>query len=485
MQGLVEKFKEVLYAVLPVTIIVIILHFTFTPIESGILGRFFIGTLFVWLGLSIFLIGVDLGITPMGVLFGKTIAKSKKMIIIILSGIGLGFLITIAEPDLLIVAKIVETMTRMALSQFLIVLTVALFIGIFVAIGMARILLRIPLHFIILGSYLIIGILALFVDKDLVGIAFDISGATTGAMAVPFILAIAVGIASLQRSGKNAEKDSFGLIGIASVGAIMAVLLILAIRRPDTTQAGIELLSESHRFGDVAKEALFALGPIFILSIFGNIFFFKISRRKFRVILFGFLFTYIGLTLFLFGVYSGFLETGRVLGSGLSSQSSVLVIITSFVLGVLAILAEPAVYILTQQINTVTAGSVPKPLVIAGLALGVGGALVLNYLRFQIDGLALWHILLPGYALALGLMFLTPKLFVGMGFDAGGVASGPIAATFIFAFSQGIAYENQGALHLKDAFGMIALIALVPILMVELLGILYKIKAKREVKRNA
>jgi hypothetical protein len=161
------------------------------------------------------------------------------------------------------------------------------------------------------------------------------------------------------------------------------------------------------------------------------------------------------------------------------------VIITSFVLGVLAILAEPAVYILTQQINTVTAGSVSKPLVIAGLALGVGGALVLNYLRFQIDGLALWHILLPGYALALGLMFLTPKLFVGMGFDAGGVASGPIAATFIFAFSQGIAYENQGALLLKDAFGMIALIALVPILMVELLGILYKIKAKREVKRNA
>ena len=484
MHDILGKFKEVFLSVLPVVLVVTLVHIFYLPIAPAQLGKFYLGSLFVFLGLSIFLIGIDVGVTPIGQMFGKTIAKSKKIWVIASAGLVLGVLITIAEPDLLIVAKRIDELTQGKIATISLVLCVAVFIGIFVAIGLLRILFRIPLVYVFLGAYLIIFVLALLTRPQYLGIAFDISGATTGAMTVPFVLALAVGVSSMQRYGKSAEKDSFGLIGIASAGAIISVFVLVAILRPDTQDLIPINNDTSHGFWDVALESLIALSPVFGLGVLGNLLFFKVKHHVFRRYALGFVYTYIGLTLFLFGVYSGFLDLGVYLGENLTQKPIIILIIIGFCLGVFAILAEPAVYVLTEQINDVTAGYVSKKLVVISLALGVGTALVLNIIRTKVPSFELWYILLPGYILAIGMMFITPKLFVGMAFDAGGVASGPISATFIFAFSQGIATQTGNLIHLEDAFGMIALIAMTPIIMIQGLGILYKLKARKKVTND-
>lgn len=481
MRDLLGKFKEVFLSVLPVVLVVTLVHFLYLPLSPSQLGKFYLGAFLIFIGLSIFLIGIDVGVTPIGQLFGKTIAKSKKIWIIAIAGLVLGFLITIAEPDLLIVAKRIDELTEGKIPTFAMVVSVAIFIGLFVSIGLLRILFKIPLIYVFLGAYLVILLFALFTPKDYLGIAFDISGATTGAMTVPFVMALAVGVSAMQRYGKSAEKDSFGLIGLASAGAIISVFVLVAILRP--TASGLIDLDNptSHGFLDVAWESFLALAPVFGLGIIGNLLFFKVRRQMFRRIVLGFLYTYIGLTLFLFGVYSGFLDLGLNLGERLVNSPITILLVIGFSLGVFAILAEPAVYVLTEQVNEVTAGYVSKKLVVISLAIGVGTALVLNIIRTRVESFELWYLLLPGYILAIGMMFFTPKMFIGMAFDAGGVASGPISATFIFAFSQGIASQAGNQLPLGDAFGMIALIAMTPIIMIEGLGILYKIKARKKV----
>ncbi len=478
MYELAKKFREVFLAILPVAVLVVLIHFFVAGLSPGLLGSFFLGALFVWIGLSLFLFGVDSGITPIGELFGKTMAKSKNVVIILVAAFALGLLITIAEPDLLIVANIVDILTEGDVAAITLVVMVAVFIGLFIALGLFRILFKIPLFMVLLGAYLVILVLILFVDVGLHGIAFDISGATTGAITVPFVLAIAIGVSSMQRYGKSAEKDSFGLIGIASSGAIIACLVLLLGTHSDGSL--IEITSgTTHGFITTMLDAALAMSPLLLITILANIFVFKVRFPRFRRYLFGFLFAFIGLTLFLYGVYSGFLDVGRAIGDALSQEALWLVVLASFLLGVFAILAEPAVYILTNQISDVTAGSVSRRPVKLVLAIGVGLALVLNVLRIIVPGLELWHLLLPGYALALGLMFLTPKLFVGIAFDAGGVASGPIAATFIFATSQGIALADGAMITIADAFGMIAMIALVPIITIEFFGVVYKYKSQK------
>jgi len=483
MYELIKKFRDVFLAVLPVVAVVLVSHFFLSPFAPATLGHFFIGALYVWLGLSVFLIGIEIAITPLGEMVGKKIARSKKLWIILGSGFLLGFLITIAEPDLLVVSSLVDLLTGGDINMLSLVGIVALFIGIFIAIGLFRILFAIPLYQIFLGCYAIIFLLMLFVGDSLHAIAFDVSGATTGAMTVPFVLAIALGIASMEKSGKGAEKDSFGLIGIASAGAVISVLLLLLFYR-NGSHTTIVNVNTDHEFLTIALQAFVGLLPLFILGVAGNLLFFKLRYRNFRRILFGFFYTYVGLLLFLYGVYSGFLDVGRLIGTELETKAIPVILLVGFCLGFFAILAEPAVYILTGQINHVTSGFVSKRLVLLSLALGVGIALVLNLIRTRVVDFPIFYLLLPGYLLALGLMFVAPKLFVGMAFDAGGVASGPIAATFILAFSQGIALGNDNLIRLDDAFGMIATVALVPVLMVEILGVIYKIKVRKAVQAH-
>ena len=475
------KFKEVTISVLPITIIVMILHFTITPIESFLLFRFLIGASLVILGLTIFLFGVDLGINPIGSLMGKTLINYNKIWIIIVGGLALGFFITIAEPNLHILAEQVELITANLISKIDLVVVVSLGIAIAIAIGLCRIVLNLRLNIILFIIYAIIFILALFTSKDFIAISFDASGSATGALTVPFILALNLGVSSIRNKQGNAGEESFGLVALSAAFVIMAVLIMSVIYNtdkvtgnlvPDINESTAILKPFLHQLSLKIGDVAIALLPLVILFIIFQLISFKLSKKTVIRVFKGFIYAFIGLVLFLTGVNAGFMEVGRVLGSSLAKHSSLIVSIVAFILGMVTILAEPSVYILTNQIEEVTSGSIKRNIILTTLSLGVGLAVFLSVIRILIPSIELWHFLLVGYSISLLLAFFVPRIFVGISFDSGSVASGPMAATFIFAFSQGVA--GQG--NLIEGFGILALVTLSPIVALQFLGLIYKIK---------
>ncbi|WP_071396547.1 DUF1538 domain-containing protein [Bacillus tuaregi] len=489
MNVLVSKFKEVLYAVLPITVIVLILHFTLAPLDSALFFRFIIGAILIIIGLAIFLFGVDLGITPIGRSMGGTIAKSNKIWIVIIAGLMLGFFISIAEPDLHILARQVDLVTAGLISKASIVLVVSIGIGALISVGLVRIVFNFPLYKLLTILYLIILVLAIFTSPEFLAISFDASGATTGALTVPFVLALALGVSALKKDSKASEKDSFGLVAIASTGAIISVMIMNIISKTDKISGSLEhhdigagsLISPFiHEIPIIAQEIIVALLPIIILFLVFQKISFKMTRNSVRKILMGLLFTFIGLVLFLVGVNAGFMDVGTAIGHSIASlENKAYVVIVAFILGIVTILAEPAVHVLTHQIEDVTSGYVQRKVVIGTLAIGVGLAVALSMLRIIIPELQLWHYLLPGYIIAIAMTYIVPKLFVGIAFDSGGVASGPMTATFILAFVQGAAESIEGANVLVDGFGMIAMVALTPLIALQILGLVFKLKSKK------
>ncbi|SEI03839.1 Protein of unknown function [Halobacillus karajensis] len=489
MNVLVSKVKEVLFAVLPITAIVLLLHFTLTPLDPTLIIRFIIGAILIILGLSVFLIGVDIGITPIGQTIGKAVAKSNKIWIVIVAGLLLGFFISIAEPDLHILAGQVEMVTSGLISKVILVIVVSIGIGLLIATGLVRIVYNFPLYKLLTILYLIILVLAVFTSPEFLAISFDASGATTGALTVPFILALALGISTLKKDSKASEKDSFGLVAIASTGAIISVMIMNIVMQTDkmTGSLNTEAHDSNSIFGPflheipiITFEIIIALIPILIVFLVFQKKSFKMTKKAVRKILMGMLFTFIGLVLFLVGVNAGFMDVGSAMGYNLASlDNNAYIIMISFVLGLVTILAEPAVHVLTNQVEDVTSGYVKRAVVLSTLSLGVGLAILLSMLRVLITDLELWHFLLPGYIIAITLTYFAPKLFVGIAFDSGGVASGPMTATFILAFVQGAAGATSGADVLVDGFGMIALVAMTPLIALQILGLVFKMKSKK------
>lgn len=491
MSVLVSKLKEVLYAVLPITMMVLILGVTLVPLDASLLIQFIIGAVFIIIGLSIFLFGVDAGITPIGHVVGSTIAKSNKIWFVIIAGILLGFFISIAEPDLHILAKQIEMVTSGDVGKISIVVVVSIGIGLLIATGLMRIVYNFPLYKLLSILYILIFVLALLTSPEFLSISFDASGATTGALTVPFILALSLGVSTLKKDSKASEKDSFGLVAIASTGAIITVMIMNIVMKTDEMSGSLPKESANvnsifgpflHEFPTIMFEILVALLPILIIFLVFQKVSFKMSKKTVHKTLVGMLLTFIGLVLFLVGVNAGFMNIGSVVGYKIASlDSKAYIIVIAFALGVVTILAEPAVHVLTNQIEDVTSGYVKRSIVLITLSIGVGLAVLLSILRVLIPELQLWHFLLPGYLVAVTLTFFVPKLFVGMAFDSGGVASGPMTATFILAFVQGAAEAIEGANVLVDGFGMIALVAMTPLIALQLLGLIFKLKSKKEV----
>ena len=489
MNVITEKLKEVLFAVVPVYLIVVILSLTATTMHVDNLITFTIGSVLVVLGLAFFLFGVDLGITPVGHLMGSAIAKSNKMKILIVSGLVLGFLTTIAEPSVYVLANQVSIITNGSIAQFSLIIVISIGIAVMLTVGLIRIVYNIPLYKLLIFFYGIILLLSIFVSNGFLAIAFDASGATTGALAVPFILALSVGISTLKKDGKSSEKDSFGLVAVASTGAVMSIMLMSIFKQDILAPGSMEVDLDAYPYilypfiiqiPLMLKEVLIALSPILVLFLVLHVKIFRLDKKAFFKILKGFVYAFIGLTLFLIGVNAGFMKISTILGYQMAlTENYPLLVIIGFVLGMVTILAEPAVHVLTHQIEDVTAGYVRSKLVHYTLSLSIGFALALSVIRILVPRVQLWHYLLPGYLISLFLTFISPKLFVGIAFDAGGVATGPLTATFILAFMQGIANAKDGADVLVDGFGMISMVAMMPIITLQLLGIVYKVKSKK------
>ena len=484
-----EKLKEVLFSVLPVTVIVLILNFTLTPLEFPVLIRFVLGAILIVFGLTIFLLGVDIGVAPLGSVMGSSLAKTNKLWIIILAGLILGFFISIAEPGLLVLANQIDLITAGQISNITILVVVSIGLSVMVAFGLVRIVYNIPLYKILIGLYTITFILAIFTTPEFLAIAFDAFGSTTGFFALPFILALALGVSALKKDSKSSEKDSFGLVAIASVGAIISVMILNIFSGANEFAPVLESnLTEStsilgpflNPLFAVLKESFLALLPLVAILLLMQKISFNLSKKAFIRILKGFIYAFLGLLLFLIGVNAGFMDVGSILGYTIASfDSNLYLIFMGFILGIVTILAEPAVYVLTHQIEDVTSGYVKRRAVLIALCIGVGIAVALSMLRIVIPNIQLWHYLLPGYLISIGLTFMVPKLFVGIAFDAGGVATGPMTATFILAFTHGASDAVEGANILIDGFGMISMVALTPIITLQILGFIFALKSKK------
>jgi hypothetical protein len=484
-----QKVKEAMFSVVPIVLLVLLLSFTVSPLEAGQLIRFLIGALLIILGLSVFLMGVELGIDQIGRNMGAVIARSNKVWVVIIAGILLGFFISVAEPDLQILAGQVDTVSAGLITKLSIVIIVSIGIAVLLSLGLVRILYNLAMNKMLTVLYGIILLLALFTSSEFISISFDASGATTGALTVPFILALALGVSALKKDSAASEMDSFGLVGITSTGAIIAVMVMSIISGADKITGSLESIFTDtqsiiqpflQKLPVVLFEVLLALSPILLIFLIFQKTSFHLTKPKRARVLIGLLYSFIGLTLLLTGVNAGFMEVGAIVGYNIAAMDSkALLIGIGFVLGLVTILAEPAVYVLTNQIENVTSGYVKRKTVLFALSIGVGVSVALSMVRILIPGLKLWHYLLPGYIISIALSYLVPKLFVGIAFDSGGVASGPMTATFILAFAQGAAEAIEGADVLLDGFGIIAMVALTPLITLQILGLIYQIKSRK------
>lgn len=472
---LLKKLKESFLSILPIFLLVIFLHFTIAPLPGETFGNFLVGALLLMIGMSLFTLGADNAMMPMGNSVGAYVSKSKKLWFLIVVIFLLGTCITIAEPDL----KVLATQASYLPSTTLI-LMVSVGVGFFLVLATLRIIFKLSLSKLLIISYAVVFLVTLFIPERFIPLSFDSGGVTTGPITVPFIMALGIGMASVS-ADKDAKNDSFGLIGLSSVGPILSVLLLSLFFRNGSSDYVFSTSSASlgECFLEYSKEILIALLPIVCLFFIFQIFFLKLPKKTILKICISILYTFTGLVLFLVGVNYGFMNTGKYLGEQIASKEyNKILIPLGMIMGMLTILAEPAVYVLNKQVEEISSGLISKKSLTISLALGVSVAVGLSMVRIVFD-ISILYFLVPGYFIALLLTFFSPKLFVAIAFDSGGVASGPMAATFVLPFAIG-ACSVIGNDVILDAFGLVSFIALTPLITIQILGVSYKYKLKKQ-----
>lgn len=486
-KNLLEKLKESLGAVLPIIGIVLVLCFSIAPIPNSVLMTFVVGAVLLVIGMMFFTLGAEMAMTPMGERIGTKLTNTRKISVVIVLCFILGFIITISEPDLQVLAEQVPS-----IPNYTLIIAVATGVGIFLVAAVLRMLFGIPLAYMLLILYPIIFILASIVPQDFLTVAFDSGGVTTGPMTVPFIMALGIGFSAV-RSDKHAENDSFGLVALCSVGPILAVLLLGLLYHPgesgyeqtmivktDNSVEMWQLFQEGLPY--YMKEMLISLLPIILFFFIFQIVSLHLHKKTLVKIIIGIIYTYIGLVLFLTGVNVGFMPAGNYLGQVIAGLSYPWIIVPiGMLIGYFIVKAEPAVYVLTEQVEELTSGAISAKAM--GMSLSIGVALSLGLAMVRVlTGISILWFLLPGYAVALGLTFFVPKIFTAIAFDSGGVASGPMTATFLLPFSMG-ACEALGGNVVTDAFGVVAMVAMTPLITIQILGLIYQIQEQMKEKQ--
>ena len=477
-----EKVVESLFSVLPIVIIVFILCLYISPMQPDLLLTFLVGAMMLIIGMGLFSLGAEQSMTPIGNQIGTALTRTKNLPLILAVSFLLGFAITIAEPDLQVLAQTVPH-----ISNTVLLITVGAGVGFFMSVCMLRILTGMRLHLLLIFFYAIIFLLAFFADKNFLGIAFDSGGVTTGPMTVPFILALGLGVSNV-RSDKNAEADSFGLVALCSIGPVLAVLILGFFYKDNAAVADLSTASYGtttdigyaflHAIPHYLKETAIAMLPIIVIFFLFQFTLLHLDSKNLGKIMIGLLYTYIGLVLFLTGVNIGFSALGAELGAALSSGKSVWWLVPlAMAIGWFIISAEPAVAVLEKQIETVSAGAIPGRVIKRSLSIAIALAMGLSMIRV-LTGISLFWFLIPGYTTALILTFFVPDIYTAIAFDSGGVASGPMTATFMLQFFMGASIALGGNV-LQDAFGVVALVAMMPLVSIQLVGLFYECKQKR------
>ena len=478
-----EKTLESLSAVLPITGIVLLISVFFVPVELGSIFMFLVGALMLIFGMGFFQLGAEMSMIPLGEGIGVQISKSKSFFIVAFIGFLMGAIITISEPDLQVLAEQVPSVPNQVL-----IWTVAIGVGVFLALAILRIRFKIDLSIMLIVLYVLLIGASFFVPKEFLAVAFDSGGVTTGPMTVPFIMAMGIGLASV-RSDKNAASDSFGLVALSSVGPILAVLILGCFYKPTEASYSMTDLAQVTTTRDVAlefakgfpvylEEVLISLLPIIAVFVIFQLIAHRYHRRQVKKIIFGFLYTYVGLVLFLCGVNVGFAPVGAFLGKELASLDYNWILLpVGMIIGYYIVKAEPAIQVLNHQVENVTSGAISVKAMNRSMSIGVAISIGLAMLRLLV-GIPIQYIIIPGYIIALVMSLFVPKIFVGIAFDSGGVASGPMTSTFLLPLSIGVCRALGGNI-MTDAFGVVALVALTPLIAIQIMGLVYRVKISK------
>lgn len=479
---LFEKLKESLSSVLPVAGIVLLLCFTVSPVPNDLLMGFVLGVLLLILGMGLFTLGTDLAMTPIGTHIGSAVTRSRSVWLLAFVSFAVGVFITMSEPDLQVLAEQVPGIPNLTL-----IVSVAVGVGVFLVVAMLRMLFCVKLSYLLIGIYVAVFILAQFVPREFLSVAFDAGGVTTGPMTVPFIMALGVGIAAI-RSDSNAENDSFGLVALCSAGPIIAVLIlgiVYGAAAGDYVPVSMPAIADSRALSlmfvsalpKYMEEVALALCPILIFFLVFQITSLRLQINELLKLGVGLVYTYAGLVLFLTGANVGFMPVGNYIGQLIGNmEASWIIIPIGMVIGYFIVAAEPAVHVLNKQVLDITARAIPPKALSTSLSIGVCISVGLAMLRV-VTGLPIMYLLIPGYLTAAILTFFCPPLFTAIAFDSGGVASGPMTATFLLPLAMG-ACSGVGGNVVVDAFGVVAMVAMTPLVTIQILGIYYKHKTK-------
>ena len=481
---LLEKFKESLLAVLPISAIILILHFTVAPLSERELMLLAVGMIMLFVGMILFSVGVELALLPIGEHVGSALISSRKPTLIFSVLFIFGFIVTVAEPDISVLANQVASIPN---TQLIIGISVG--VGAFLVLAVLRVLKHWPLGRVLAVIYPLAFIVAILFSQDYLALAIDAAAVTTGPVTVPFLLAIGGGFAAAT-GGKDAEENNFGISAICSVGPIIMVLLLGMFYDPSSTQyltqANTSNEGVTRLFSFFADglwhsfiEVIIIIVPIVAIFLLFQIVKLKLSRSELRKIFVGVIYLMIGLAIFLAGVNNGFLPAATALGESIGSLTfNWIAIPIAFVIGACVLLAEPTAYVLVKRVEEITDGAIPRFMMLFGMTSGVGIAMALAMIRL-LFGISIWWILIPGYALSLTLTFIVPEIFVGIGFDAGEVATGAMSAAFVLPFAVGVGSQIPGVNIIAESFGIVGLSTMLPPIIVQLMGLIYSIKLKK------
>ena len=478
-----DKMRESISSVLPIALIVLCLVFTIAPIRTDVMLAFALGCVMLVIGLGLFMFGSENSMTLIGNYIGARMTKSRNLWLILGISFLIGIIITVAEPDLSVLAGNVPH-----INSNLLIFKVSVGVGFFLLLCILRIIFSIELRWLLIFFYGIIFILSFMSDPNFISVAFDSGGVTTGPMTAPFIIALGVGVASI-RSDRNAEADSFGLVALCSVGPILAVLLLGFFYK---SEAGEVAAAQAESYADTVelgfsylksipvylKEVAMAMLPVVAFFLIFNALSLHLPRLPFLRIIVGLIFTYVGLVIFLVGVNVGFSSLGVILGENLGNGWTRILTIPIFALiGWFVVSAEPAVHVLTKQVEEISAGAVSERAMQISLSAAIAFAMALSMIRV-LTGLSIFWIIVPGYAIAIILSLFVPPIFTAIAFDSGGVASGPMSATFMLPFAMGVCKAVGGNI-LTDAFGTVALVAMMPLITIQIMGLISEIRAEK------
>lgn len=480
------KINESLSAVLPITGIVLLISIFLMPMELGSMVMFLVGAIMLIFGMGFFQLGAEIAMIPLGEGIGVQISKTKRILMILLIGFLMGAVITMSEPDLQVFAEQVPSIPNL-----LLILTVAVGVGIFLAFAIIRIRYRTSLSRLLMIFYAALILISFFVPKEFLSVAFDAGGVTTGPMTVPFIMAMGIGLSSV-RSDKNSASDSFGLVALSSIGSILSVLILGCFCKPTEAVFTLADVADVVTTRDVVKvfvkgiplyaeEVLISLFPIAAMFVIFQLTTRRYQMRQLRRIAVGIVYTYIGLVLFLCGVDIGFAPVGANLGNELASIPFKWTLVPiGMLIGYYIVKAEPAIQVLNHQVENVTNGAISVKAMNRCMSIGVAVSVGLAMVKV-LTGLAIQWIIIPGYIAALVLSRFVPKMFVGIAFDSGGVASGPMTSTFLLPLSIGTCQAVGGNI-MSDAFGVVALVALTPLIAIQIMGLIYQCRTGKQQK---